>query len=30
VTEQDLRYPYKESYYYRRTSQGFVLLPPLD
>jgi hypothetical protein len=30
VTEQDLRYPYKESYYYRRTPQGFVLLPPLD
>src|SRR6266850_929811 len=30
VTEQDLRYPWKESYYYRRTNQGFVLLPPLD
>ena len=30
VTEQDLRYPYRESYYYRRTQQGFVLLPPLD
>src|SRR5207244_2080062 len=25
VSEQDLRYPYKESYYYRRTTQGFVL-----
>jgi hypothetical protein len=30
VTDQDLRYPYRESYYYRRTEQGFVLLPPLD
>ena len=30
VTDQDLRYPYRESYYYRRTPQGFVLLPPLD
>jgi hypothetical protein len=30
VTEQDLRYPYREAYYYRRTQQGFVLLPPLD
>ncbi len=30
VTEQDLRYPFRESYYYRRTPQGFVLLPPLD
>ena len=30
VTRQDLRYPYGESYYYRRTPQGFVLLPPLD
>ena len=30
VNEQDLRYPYRESYYYRRTPQGFVLLPPLD
>jgi len=30
VSDQDLRYPYKESYYYRRTPQGFVLLPPLD
>jgi len=26
----DLRYPYRENYYYRRTQQGFVLLPPLD
>jgi len=30
VTEQDLRYPFPEPYYYRRTPQGFVLLPPLD
>lgn len=30
VSEQDLRYPYRETYYYRRTQQGFVLLPPLD
>src|SRR5436190_8372129 len=30
VAEQDLRYPWKEPYYYRRTPQGFVLLPPLD
>jgi hypothetical protein len=30
VTEQDLRYPYRETYYYRKTQQGFVLLPPLD
>jgi len=30
VTDQDLRYPYRENYYYRRTQQGFVLLPPLD
>ena len=30
VSDQDLRYPYRESYYYRRTPQGFVLLPPLD
>jgi hypothetical protein len=30
VTEQDLRYPYREPYYYRRTQLGFVLLPPLD
>ncbi|HEX9577685.1 MAG TPA: DUF4388 domain-containing protein [Myxococcales bacterium] len=30
VTEGDLKYPFRESYYYRRTQQGFVLLPPLD
>jgi hypothetical protein len=30
LTEQDLRYPYPEPYYYKRTAQGFVLLPPLD
>jgi hypothetical protein len=30
VTERDLSYPYREPYFYRRTPQGFVLLPPLD
>jgi len=30
VSEHDLRYPWKEPYYYRRTAQGVVLLPPLD
>jgi hypothetical protein len=30
VTEGDLKYPFREPYYYRRTQQGFVLLPPLD
>jgi hypothetical protein len=30
VTPEDLRYPYREPYYYRRTQAGFVLLPPLD
>jgi hypothetical protein len=30
VSEHDLRYPWKEPYYYRRTTQGFVLLSPLD
>lgn len=30
VTEKDLRYPWADPYYYRRTPQGFVLLPPLD
>src|SRR5207253_9900632 len=30
VSEHDLRYPWKEPYYYRRTAQGFVLLPLLD
>jgi hypothetical protein len=30
VSENDLRYPWKEPWYYRRTAQGFVLLPPLD
>ena len=30
VTEGDLKYPFHEPYYYRRTQQGFVLLPPLD
>ena len=30
VAEEDLRYPFRESYHYRRTQHGFVLLPPLD
>jgi hypothetical protein len=30
IGDSDLRYPWKEPYYYRRTAQGFVLLPPLD
>jgi hypothetical protein len=30
VTDHDLRWPFRSSYHYRRTSQGFVLLPPLD
>jgi hypothetical protein len=30
VSEHDLRYPWKERYYYRRSGLGFVLLPPLD
>jgi hypothetical protein len=34
VADGDLRYPFAEPYYYRRTGQGaqqaFVLLPPLD
>ena len=30
LSEADLRYPYREPYSYRRTAQGFVLLPPLD
>jgi hypothetical protein len=30
VTAHDLRYPFREPYHYRRTPQGFVLLPPLD
>jgi len=30
VTGRDLRYPFRDPYYYRRTPQGFVLLPPLD
>src|SRR5712671_5485386 len=30
VGEEDLRYPFRESYHYRRTQHGFVLLPPLD
>jgi hypothetical protein len=30
VSDHDLHYPYREPYYYRRTAQGFVLLPPLD
>jgi prepilin-type processing-associated H-X9-DG protein len=30
VAPQDLQYPFREPYHYRRTQQGFVLLPPLD
>jgi Domain of unknown function (DUF4388) len=30
VAEEDLRYPFREPYHYRRTQHGFVLLPPLD
>jgi uncharacterized protein DUF4388 len=30
LAETDLRYPFREAYHYRRTQQGFVLLPPLD
>jgi hypothetical protein len=34
LADGDLRYPFPEAYYYRRTGQGaqqaFVLLPPLD
>ncbi len=30
VTDQDLHYPWREAWHYRRTPQGFVLLPPLD
>jgi len=30
VSEEDLRYPFREAYHYRRTPHGFVLLPPLD
>jgi len=30
VEAEDLRYPFREPYYYRRTQHGFVLLPPLD
>ena len=28
--ESDLKYPFRAPYHYRRTPQGFVLLPPLD
>src|SRR5215470_1306043 len=30
VGEEDLRYPFRQPYHYRRTQHGFVLLPPLD
>jgi hypothetical protein len=30
VSARDLRYPFRDPYHYRRTPQGFVLLPPLD
>ncbi|MFL5417986.1 MAG: DUF4388 domain-containing protein [Myxococcales bacterium] len=30
VTARDVSYPFRDPYQYRRTPQGFVLLPPLD
>jgi hypothetical protein len=30
VSARDLSYPFRDPYHYRRTPQGFVLLPPLD
>ena len=30
IAREDLHYPFREPYHYRRTQQGFVLLPPLD
>ena len=30
VSPRDLKYPFRDPYHYRRTPQGFVLLPPLD
>ena len=30
LSARDLSYPYRDAYHYRRTPQGFVLLPPLD
>jgi hypothetical protein len=30
VSEEDLRYPFRQPYHYRKTPHGFVLLPPLD
>jgi hypothetical protein len=29
LSADDLRYPWRENYYYRRAESGFVLLPPL-
>ena len=28
--ESDLKYPFADPYHYRKTANGFVLLPPLD
>jgi Domain of unknown function (DUF4388) len=30
VSARDMSYPFRDPYQYRRTPQGFVLLPPLD
>ena len=30
VSARDVSYPFDDAYHYRRTPQGFVLLPPLD
>ncbi len=30
VAQGDLKWPFRAAYHYRRTPQGFVLLPPLD
>jgi hypothetical protein len=30
VAENDLSFPWREPYFYRKTERGFVLLPPLD
>jgi hypothetical protein len=30
ILENDVRYPWREPYFYRKTERGYVLLPPLD
>ncbi|MBS2025257.1 MAG: DUF4388 domain-containing protein [Deltaproteobacteria bacterium] len=30
VSENDLKYPFSDTWYYRKAATGFVLLPPLD